>query len=70
MNDIKILVQQPDARPAFVLQDVQGADFFRVKSPKNGTVSTFALKAVEDFRVAQSDTVPDTRLEKVDTKNL
>lgn len=70
MNDVKILVQQPDARPVFVLEDVHGVDFFRIKVPKNGTVPTFALKNVEDFRVSQSDTVPDTRLDKVDTRNL
>lgn len=70
MNDIKILVQQPDARPAFVLDDTHGADFFRIKSPKNGNVSTFGLKNVEDFKVSQCNTVPDTHLDKVDNRNL
>jgi len=70
MNDIKILVQQPDARPAFVLDDTHGADFFRIKSPKNGNVPTFGLRNVEDFKVSQCNTVPDTHLDKVDNRNL
>ena len=70
MNDIKILVQQPDARPAFVLDDTHGVDFFRIKSPKNGNVPTFGLKNVEDFKLSQCNTVPDTHLDKVDNRNL
>ena len=70
MTDVKLLTQQPDARPAFVLDDVHGADFFRIKTPKNGNAPTFALKGVEDFRVAQSNIVPDIHLDKADSRNL
>jgi polygalacturonase len=70
MTDVKVLTQQPDARPAFVLDDVHGADFFRIKTPKNASGPTFVLKGVEDFRVTQSNNVTDTHLEKVDSKNL
>ena len=70
MNDVKIMAQQPDARPAFVLDEVQEADFFRIKVPKAANVPTFVLKNVGDFKVNQSNTVPDTHLDKVDNKNL
>jgi len=70
MNDVKILTQHDDARPAFVLEDVRGVDFFRIKTPKVTNVATFSLKAVEDFKVAQCNSVPDTHLEKVDNKKL
>jgi len=70
MNDVKILVQREDARPAFVLEDVQGADLFRIKTPKAVNTPTFLLKGVEDFKLAQSNTVPDTHLDKVDNKKL
>ena len=70
MNDVKIIAQQPDARPAFVLDEVHEADFFRVKTPKAASVPTFVLNNVEDFRVSQSNTAPDTHLDKVDNKNL
>ena len=70
MNDIKILVQQSDARPAFVLEEIHGADLFRIKTPKNGSVPTFNLKNVEDFRVSQCNTVADTHLDKIDNRSL
>jgi polygalacturonase len=70
MNEIKILVQRPDARPAFVLEDVHGADLFRIKSPKNGNLPTFVLRNVEDFKVSQCNTVADTHLDKADNRNL
>ena len=70
MSDIKIVAQQPDARPAFVLEDVHEADFFRIKTPKAAGGPTFVLKNVEDLKIGQSNTVADTRLDKVDNKNL
>ncbi|HET8637846.1 MAG TPA: glycoside hydrolase family 28 protein [Acidobacteriaceae bacterium] len=33
LSDIEIAAISPDARPAFVLRDVEGADFFHVKTP-------------------------------------
>ena len=70
MNDVKILMRREDARPAFVLEDVHGADFFRIKTATAANTPTFALKAVEDFKVSQSSTVPDTHLDKADNKKL
>ena len=70
MNDVKILTQSEDARPAFVLDDVHGADFFRIKTPKTANVPTFVLKGVEDFKVTQSNTIPDTHLDKADNRKL
>src|SRR5438067_11703440 len=70
MSDVKILVQREDARPAFVLEDVRGADFFRIKIPKTANTSTFALKAVEDFNVGQCNNVSDTHIDKAENKKL
>lgn len=33
LSDIEISAMTPDERPAFVLQDVEGADFFHIKTP-------------------------------------
>jgi len=33
LSDIEIAAISPDARPAFVLQNVDDADFFHVKTP-------------------------------------
>jgi len=70
MNDVKILVQQADARAAFVLDDVHGADFFRIKTSQTSNAPTFVLKNVEDFKIGQVNSIPDTRLDKADSKSL
>ena len=69
MNDVKILTQHEDERPAFLFEDVHGADLFRIKTPKT-SAPTLVLKADEDFKIGQSNTVPDTHFDKVDSKKL
>jgi polygalacturonase len=63
MDGIKIEHANEDARPAFVLDDVQGADFERVKVHVAAGMPTFALKEVRDFSVFRSKPVPDTELQ-------
>jgi polygalacturonase len=70
MSNVEIVHTQEDERPAFVLEDVTGADFFRVRAQRNSASATFDLKQVKDFRVAQSRTIPDTFLEAVEEKKL
>jgi hypothetical protein len=69
MRDVTIKPIQEDLRPAFVLEDVDGADFTHIKAPRTPEGS-FALKNVKDFSVTQSRTVPDTYLEAVTRKAL
>jgi len=59
-----------DARPTFVLQEVKGADFFRVRAQHAPDASTFALKNVADFTLAQSRPLPDTQIENVSEKKI
>ena len=70
LSNIEIVPLKDDLRSAFVLQDVKGADFFRVKTQRSSGVPTFTLKTVEDFSVAQSRPLPDTQLERADEKKL
>jgi polygalacturonase len=70
MSNVEIVHTQGDERPAFVLQDVTGADFFRVRAQRDSAAATFALKQVKDFSVAQSRTIPDTFLEAVEEKKI
>jgi hypothetical protein len=70
MTNVEISTQKEDFRPAFVLNDVQGADFFRVKAPEATNVPVFALNNVSNFSVARSRPVPDTQLEHVDQRTL
>ena len=70
MSDIVVGYMKTDARPPFVLSDVTGADFFRVRAQRAPDAPTFVLKNVEGFSAQQSWPLPDTRLERVSRKRL
>jgi polygalacturonase len=70
MSDVEVSYMKEDFRPAFVLNDVKRADFFRVKSQHAPDVPTFTLTNVEDFSVQQSPQLSDTRIERVKQKKL
>jgi len=70
MSNIEIAYAKEDLRPAFVLQDVKDAHFFRVRAQHAADTPTFALKNVADFSVSQSRPVPDTQLESAQEKKL
>ena len=65
LKDVEVGFLKDDLRPPFVLSDVRGADFQRVRVQVAAGLPTFMLTNVEDFTVQQSRPVPDTRLERV-----
>jgi polygalacturonase len=69
-DNIEIKAEKEDQRPVFALDDVQGADFFRIKGSRTAGVPVFALHDVSDFDVHMCDGVPDAQLAKVDRKTL
>ena len=70
MSDVQFSFIAEDQRPAFVLNDVRGADFRHVKARLAPGAQTFVLKNVEDFSLQQSRPLPDTLLERVTLKKL
>lgn len=62
LSGVKIESASPDARPVFVLHDVQGAEFGRIRVPVHQGVPAFVVNDVRDFRVYRSKPVPDTDL--------
>jgi polygalacturonase len=72
MSNIEIATLNADLRPAFVLDDVQFADFFRLRtpSPADATTPTFALSKVDDFTLSRSPHVPDTHVDHADQKKF
>ena len=70
MNDVSVSYLKDDARPAFVMNDVKGADFYRLRAQHGADLPTFSLKEIENFSVQQSWPLPDTRLERVDVKKF
>jgi hypothetical protein len=69
-DNIEVKAEKEDQRPAFVLDDVEGADFFRIKGSRTAGVPVFALNNVSDFDVHMCAGVPDTQLAKVDKRTL
>src|SRR6266545_2026567 len=49
MNNVEVRYMKEDLRPAFYLDNVRQADFFRVKSQQSPGVAVFVLRSVEDF---------------------
>jgi polygalacturonase len=61
MRDVEIRSRQEDFRPAFLLEDVESAEFTHIKLPPRAARS-WSLKAVKDFSISQSRPIPDTYL--------
>ena len=63
LTNVEIASAAADARPAFVLDSVTDADFFRIKAPAYGQQPIFRLKKVDNFRVFGSPKIHDKVLE-------
>jgi len=70
MEGIKIIAGNRDERPAFVLEDVENADFTRPQAPVTAGVPLFVLSDVENFRLRGSAHLPDTSLDRVAHKEI
>ena len=69
-DNIEIRAGKEDLRPVFVLDDVQDADFFRIKTPQTAGVPVFALHKVSDLAVHMCGGVADTQLKTAGNKTL
>ena len=70
LSNIELAYDKEDLRPAFVLQEVKGADFFRIRTRRSANARTFVLKKVSDFTVAQSRPLADAQLDQADEKEI
>ena len=68
VSNVEIATAQADARPAFWLADVDGADFFRVRVP--GGAPAFDLRRVKNFHSFGSRSIADVSLDNVETKKI
>ncbi len=69
-DNIEIRAEKDDLRPAFVFDDVQDADLFRIKVPHPEGVPVFALHNVSDLSIHMCSGVPDTQLKTADDRTL
>ncbi len=69
MSNVEVATRAADARPAFWLKDVVGADFFRLRVPQ-GAAPAFDLRLVKEFRSFGSRQLVDATLESADRRKI
>ncbi len=70
MTNIEISYLKEDARPAFVLNDVQDVDLLRIKAQHAASDVTFALNNVSDFHLYLSRPLEDMNVDHADQKKI
>jgi hypothetical protein len=64
ISDFKVLAQEKEERPCFILEDVESVEFSRIKFPEGQQEPKFVLTEVKDFAVVDSRPVPDTEIKE------
>jgi polygalacturonase len=70
MSNVKIISEEQDARPAIVLEDVEGAEFVGVRSPHVAGRPAFVLRNVADVSLHRCPPVADQQIKQVGAKDL
>jgi polygalacturonase len=69
-SDVTLRTAKEDLRPAFILEDVDGANFQNVQWHPVAKVPSFVLTNVLDFNLCQSPPLPDKKLGRVKQKQF
>jgi polygalacturonase len=69
-TNIEIAYDAPDERPVFVLNEADGADFFRAKAPAGAAGRVFSLTNVTNFRTLAGRGLKDVDIQRIDRKML
>jgi polygalacturonase len=69
MSNVEIATANHDARPAFWMRDVVGADLFRVRVPET-SAPAFDLQQVKDFRSFGSRQLEDLSIEVAEKRKI
>jgi polygalacturonase len=70
MSNIQLRTENPDARPAIILDNVDGARFFNVQAQTSGAAPVLLLRQVENFAIRYSEPVEDANLSHADNVTL
>ena len=62
MSNVEVNYLKEDLRPAFILDDVDGADFLHVRADKVDGNPVFLLNNVKNFKISISEQVHDSKL--------
>jgi polygalacturonase len=69
-DNVEVSFANDDARPAFVLDDVKNASFFRINAQTMNSVHAFSLNNVSDFGIWQSWKIKDTQIERAEKQQF
>ncbi|MGB7437894.1 MAG: glycoside hydrolase family 28 protein [Candidatus Acidiferrum sp.] len=70
LDNVKISCQEEDVRPAFVLEDVQGAEFVGVRCPHVANQPAFILRNVAEFSLHRCKPLADVEIDRTAAKSL
>ncbi len=70
ISDYKVMAAASDARPCFLLEDVERVGFSNVKTGTAPGTPAFVLNDVQDFAVTRCNAVPDTRIARTKHQEL
>jgi polygalacturonase len=70
MSNIEVSYIKEDLRPAFILDNVDRADFQHIHAQKANGASIFMLDKVKNFNLFNSDQLSNTKLAEADKKQL
>lgn len=70
MSDIYIKVLNEDSRPPFILEDVQGAVFNNVNTPRNNNIPAFVLKNVSGFKTINCAGIRDNYSDRTENGKI
>jgi polygalacturonase len=70
LNNVEVSYLKDDLRPAFVLDQVDGADFQHIRAQKTEGSAMFLLNQVKNFNLFNSSQLPNTKLTSADKKEL
>jgi len=70
MNNVQLQTENPDSRPAVILDEVNGAEFFRLQAPVSAAAPILSLRNVTDFEIRYSHPTKDVRVPKAENLSL
>jgi polygalacturonase len=70
LTSVEIAARKPDARPAMWLQDVDAADFFRLKIPRGPGTTAFFLKNCSQIHICGSRGIEDTSIKDATEQSI
>jgi polygalacturonase len=70
LNNVEISFLGKETRPAFILDDVKGADLFHIRAQKPANAARFVLKNVQDFTLDKTEGIQNRIIPKVENASF